>query len=266
MTFLNLFPIPRKYAWLTGAAAFALTAAAVVSCIMERSSGTMIFAASSAALLVLVYVIRLQKKKEWKAFCQQENARLLQVKGSAGPSAYIPVQREKLSRLRNPELKAIARLNLASVLAADAKHQQARAELEQINPQKLDSMPLQLLYWSQMLCACIYTDDAEHAKIAHAKASDMLAEAGDVLNGCFIPYEVQYDLYCGEYECALSQLESIPEKDLDAAGKDMLRTLRTRVLWETGALKRAAAMAQELSTHDLIPSTRALLNPILGTE
>lgn len=262
MTFLNLFPIPRRYEWLPGAAAFALTAAAVISCIVRRSQQTMFFALAAVALLVLVYVIRFRQRKEWAQFFQQENARLLKVKGAEGPTAYIPAQRQAVTRLRNPELKAIAQLNLASVLAADADPQGARTELEQIDPRKLSLLPLQLLYWSQMLCACINLNDTARAEAAYGAALSVLDEVNDPLKNSFLPYQIQYDLYCGEYEQALAQVKEIPLTEMDESGRDVLQALRARALWGLGVTEKALAITEEVAAHDLIPSTRALLQPI----
>ena len=116
---LDLFPIPRRYARVPGALAVALVVALVTVYLNERTPLAAGLLVAGVVVLILVYVIRARQKKEWIAFFQEENRRLLEIKGADGPGAYIPGQRARADKLRHPELKLTAQLNLCTALLAN---------------------------------------------------------------------------------------------------------------------------------------------------
>ena len=81
----------------------------------------------------------------------------------------------------------------------------------------------------------------------------------NMLKISFMPSEIQYRLFRGEYELALNQLSEIPTKDLDEAGQALLTTLRIYALRGVGATEKANKLTAQLQTQDLLPSTRTLL-------
>ena len=259
MLFLNLFPIPRCYKRIPGALAFALTAAMALYFVKEGSSLSLGLLAASVVILILVYVIRYRQKQEWTQFFNQENQRLLEMKGSMGPIRYIPVQRAEVDKLRNPELKTTARLNLSTALLADADAAGALEVLNQMDPLKMPNPTLRLVYWTQRLGAGLQLEDADIVETAYQAAIATMPEVSDMLKISFMPSEIQYRLSRGEYKLALNQLGEIPDQELDEASRDLLLVLRITALRGVGATEKADKLTAQVRDHDLLPSTRLLL-------
>lgn len=258
--FLNLFPIPRHYERIPGALAFALTAAMVLYFVKEGSSLSLALLLASVVLLVLVYLIRYRQKQEWIQFFNQENQRLLEMKGAQGPSRYIPDQRAEADRLRNPELKTTALLNLSTALLANGQPADALETLDKLNPLKMPNPTLRLVYWTQRLGAALQQGAASEAENAYAAAIATMPEVSDMLKISFMPSEIQYRLFRGEYKLALDQLGEIPEQELDEASRDLLTVLRITALRGVGAAEKADKLTAQVEKHDLLPSTRLLLH------
>lgn len=259
MRLLDIFPIPRRYERIPGTLAFTLTAAMAVLCCYERTVWAVGLLAGSVVLLALVYAVRVRQKKEWERFFRQENTRLLKMKGAAGPGWYIPEQRKVLAGLRHPELRITARLNLAAALLANADPEGALEQLSALDPAKMPNPTLQLVYWTQALGAYMQQKDAGQAEAAYEQAMAILPEVSDMLKVSFMPTEIQYRLFHGEYQLALDQLGQIPEKDLDEASRDLLSALRAAAVRGLGRQDEADRLAAQVRKHDLLPSTRALL-------
>ena len=259
MLLLNLIPIPRRFEKLPGAFAFAFTAASALYFAKEGTTLSIGLLGASVIFLILVYWIRTRQKKEWDQFFYEENRRLLDMVGAAGPGRYIPKQRENVSRLRNPELKVPAQLNLSAALLANADPCGSLEVLQTMDPTKLPLPTFQLVYWTQTLGAYMQLDDKERMEAAYEMALGTVSEVSDMLKISFLPSEIQYRLSRGEYELALNQLGEIPTQGLDEAGKDLLAALRIWALRGVGAIEKADKMTAQIQTHDLLPSTRSLL-------
>lgn len=259
MLWLNLIPIPRRFEKLPGAFAFAFVAAAVLYFAKEGTELSVCLMAASVVFLILVYLLRVRQKKEWEQFFYEENRRLLEMKGSAGPGRYVPAQREAVSKLRNRELKVPAQLNLSAALLANADPSGALEVLLSMDPTKLPLPTFQLIYWTQTLGSYLQMEDQERVEAAYEMAIGTFPEVSDMLKISFMPSEIQYRLFRGEYELALNQLSEIPTKDLDEAGQALLTTLRIWALRGVGATEKANKLTAQLQTQDLLPSTQALL-------
>ena len=234
---LDLFPIPRRYARVPGALAIALVVALVTVYLNERTPLAAGLLVAGVVVLILVYVIRARQKKEWIAFFQEENRRLLEIKGADGPGAYIPGQRARLALLRRLP-----------------------------PPEKMPNPTLRLVYWTQLLRAHLQLGDREGADGAYAMTLRTLPEVSDLMKiGC-LPYEIHYRILSGEYELALKQLGELPRKDLDEAGRDLLTAYRSMALRGLGASDKAAKLVQKVEGHDLLPATRKLLLSGAGPE
>lgn len=259
MRLLDIFPIPRRYERVPGTLAFTLTAAMAILYFVERTALAAGLLAGSAVLLLLVYLLRFRQRKEWRCFFEDENRRLLAMRGAGGPARYIPEQRKVLASLRNPELRLTARLNLSTALLAGADPAGALEELAPLAPAKMPNPTLRLVYWTQLLGAFLQLEDLEQAETAYQAAMDILPEVSDMLKISFMPTEIQYRLLRGEYKLALDQLGELPDKDLDEAGRDLLLTLRIAALRGVGAVEKAEKLTAQIQEHDMLPSTRALL-------
>ena len=259
MLFLNLFPIPRRYERVPGALAFALTAAMVIYFAKEGTQLSLILMVTSVILLVFVYALKARQRQEWNRFFQEENRRLLNIKGADGPKRYVAEQRSVVAKLRNRELKTSAQLNLSTGLLANADPSGALEVLEKMDPTKFPNPTLALVYWTQMLGAHLQRHDSERIEAAYQMALATLDEVSDMLKISFMPSEIQYRLSRGEYELALNQLSEIPTADLDEAGKHLLTALRIVAMRGVGAVEKANKLTAQLSGCDLLPSTRALL-------
>ena len=264
---LDLFPIPRRYARVPGALAVALVVALVTVYLNERTPLAAGLLVAGVVVLILVYVIRARQKKEWIAFFQEENRRLLEIKGADGPAAYIPGQRARADKLRHLELKLTAQFNLCTALLANWDNGEALALLRRLPPpEKMPNPTLRLVYWTQLLRAHLQLGDREGADGAYAMTMRTLPEVSDLMKiGC-LPYEIHYRILSGEYELALKQLGELPRKDLDEAGRDLLTAYRGMALRGLGASDKAAKLAQEVEGHDLLPATRKLLLSGAGPE
>lgn len=260
MLLLNLIPIPRRFEKLSGAFAFAFVAASALYFAKEGTTLSMGLLAASIVFLILVYWLRARQKKEWDSFFREENRRLLEMAGAAGPGRYIPKQRENVSKLRNPELKIPAQLNLSAALLANADPRGALEVLQAMDPTKLPLPTFQLVYWTQTLGAYLQLDDKERIEASYEMAIETVSEVSDMLKISFLPSEIQYRLSRGEYELALDQLNEISAQNWDEAGKDLLTALRIWAIRGVGAIEKADKLASQIQTHDLLPSTRALLN------
>ncbi len=261
MLFLDLFPIPRRYERIPGALAFAFVAAMVIVRFNENEVWATALLGASAVLLILVYALRIRHKKEWLAFHEEENRRLLAVKGARGPAAYIPIQREVVKKHRNPELKISAQLNLCSVLLVDGRPDEAERLLaEMIPPEKMPNPTLRLVYWTQKLRVALQRWDEDGSEYAYQKVMDTLPEVSDVLKVSFMPYEIHYQLVHGEFELALNQLNEIPTENLDEASSDLLKAYRVIALRGLGVTDKAEKLCDKVRAHDLLPSTRQLLD------
>lgn len=259
MTFLNLFPLPRRYERVPGALAFTLAAAMAILFFKERTMLAAGLLLGSLILLVLVYIIRFRQREEWQKFFTDENRRLLAMRGAEGPARYIPVQKELIRHLRNPELKLTALLNLSTALLADANPEEALKILSGLTPEKMPNPTLRLVYWTQEMESFIQLHDEKNAQTAYQAAISTLPEVSDMLKISFMPAEIQYRLFRKDYELVLNQLGEIPANQLDEASKDLLTVLRIRALYGVGAGEKAEKLLLQVQKHDLLPSTRALL-------
>lgn len=262
MFWLNLIPIPRRFEKLPGAFAFAFVAAAVLYFAKEGTKLSIALMAASVIFLILTYTLRARQKKEWEQFFYEENRRLLDMKGSDGPARYISGQRKVVSKLRNRELKIPAQLNLSAALLANADPSGTLEVLLSMDPTTLPLPTFQLIYWTQTLGAYLQLDDQERVEAAYEMAIGTFPEVSDMLKISFMPSEIQYRLFRGEYELALNQLSEIPTKDLDEAGQALLTALRIWALRGVGAIEKANKLTEQLQMQDLLPSTKALLHKV----
>lgn len=260
MTFLNLFPIPRRYERIPGTLAFTLAAALTLYYIRERSVLSVSLLGTSLVLLAAVYLIRFRQKEEWSRFFEEENRCLLGIKGADGADACIVRQRSALPELRNPELKLTARLNLCTALLAAERPAEALEELNVLKPERMPNPTLRLVYWTQLLEADIALADADAAEKAYQSALSTVPEVSDMLKISFMPAEIRYRLFRGEYKHALDQLNEIPDQDLNEESSDLLLALRAAALRGVGAAEKADRLTARLEARDLLPSTRALLH------
>lgn len=256
---LNLFPIPRRYERIPGALAFALAAAMCLFFATERSPLSIGLLAGSLVLLALVYLIRHQQKREWARFFEQENRRLLAIKGEKGPEAYIPEQKREVDSLRNPELRLTAALNLSTALLANAEPEAALRVLFTLNPEKMPNQTTMLVYWTQTLSAYLQMQQETQVEEAYQAAMALMPDVSDMLKISFLPTEIQYRLFKGEYKLALDQLGEIPQQDLDEAGRDLLAVMKITALRGVGVIDKADKLAAQIRDHDMLPSTRAML-------
>jgi len=238
---------------------FALAGAMAIIYWKKRAPLTLGLLAGSVVLLALVYLVRFRQREEWDAFFQRENTRLLQMRGSSGPARYVAEQRAALKKIRHPELKLSAKLNLCAGLLANADPGGTLEVLEAIQPEKIPNPTLLLLYWTQALSAFLQRRDLAGAETAYETAMGILPDVSDVVKVSFMPLEIQYRLARQEYVLALDQLNEIPKQGLDEASQDLLTALRVNALRGLGAREKADKLAAQLADHDLIPSTRALL-------
>lgn len=260
MKLLNLFPIPRRYERVPGALAFAAAVAMVIVWFNQRTPLALAGLIAAGAVLLAVYLVRFGQRREWNAFIQQENRRLLQMKGARGPAGYIAQQRAVAAKTRHPELKLTAQLNLSTGLLAGGENEEALELLAGMTPpEKMPNPTMRLAYWTQVLRAHLQMEDREGAEAAYEQAVAILPEVSDLLKISFIPSEIHYRLLRGEYELALKQLSEIPVQDLDEASQDMLQGYRIMGLRGLGIQERADKLERKLETHDLLPSTRLLL-------
>lgn len=256
---LNLIPIPRRYERIPGALGFTLAAAMGIFWATERSPLSVGLLIASLVLLALIYVVRFRQRQEWAQFFQEENRRLLAIRGEKGPGKYIPEQRKVLSKLRHPELRAAAAMNLSIALLANAQPKEALDVLSALKPEKLSNQTMQLLYWTQTLTANMQLDSSDPAEQAYQAVMNLLPDVSDMLKVSFMPTEIQYRLFRGEYELALDQMGEIPQKDLDEAGRDLFAVMRITALRGVGAREKANRLIAQVKEHDLLPSTRAML-------
>lgn len=254
--FLNLFPIPRRYERLPGALAFTLAAAMVILYFKERSAPAAGALLGSLVLLAAVYAVRMRQRAEWSRFFDQENRSLLEIRGAAGPGRYTVRQRRRLGGLRHPELRTAAAMNLVTGLLADAKPAEAAQVLSQLDPQRMPNPTLRLVYWTQQLGVSLQQADASGVETAYQAAMDILPEVSDMLKISFLPSEIQYHLFRGEFQLALNQLGELPDKDLDESGRDLLLALRIAALRGLGVTEKANKLSAQLESRDLLPSTR----------
>jgi len=259
VTFLNLFPISKRFERIPGAIAFAGTAAMVVFYFKERSALAVGLVIASAVLLVLVYIIRFRQRKEWETFFTEENKRLMKVRGERDPERYIQEEKKILAGIRHPDLKIAVKLNLGTVLLANADPSGALEILKDIVPGDLEEPSLLLVYWTRFLDAAIQMDDETLAAQAYEAATALLPELHEALQRSFLPMDIQYSLFLGEYEAALEAIGDIPTKELDASGRDLLTVLRICALRGVGAEEKAEKLTREVQGHDLLPSTRLWL-------
>lgn len=257
---LNVFPIPRRYEKVPGALVSALAVVLVILHLSEHTALTLGLLSAGIVLVVLVYAVRFLQKREWRAFFEQENRRLLAIKGADGPARYIPEQRKVVQGLRHSELKLTAQLNLATALLTNCDEQEALELLDQVMPpEQMPNPTLRLVYWTQRLRAYLQTENEACADRAYQEALAAFPDVSDMLKISFMPSEIHYRLIKGEYETAINQLGELPVKDLDEAGQDLLQAYRVLALRGLGKEDKAEKLAAKLKTHDLLPSTRQLL-------
>lgn len=260
MLLLNLFPIPKRYERVPGALVFALAVILVIVHLSEHTPLTLGLLIVGVVLVILVYAVRFIQKREWQAFFEAENRRLLQIKGANGPARYIPEQRKVVESLRHAELKLTAQLNLSTALLTNWDNQEALDLLNRMmKPENMPNPTLRLVYWTQKLRAYLQMENAECADEAYREALDTLPNVSDMLKISFMPSEIHYRIIKGEYETAINQLGELPIKELDEAGEDLLLAYRVMALRGLGKEDKAEKLAAKLKTHDLLPSTEHLL-------
>ena len=263
-TFLSLFPVPRRYHRIPGMLAFALVAAMVILALNEKTLWAFIALAVSILLLLAVYWVRGQQKKEWERFFEQENKKLLQIKGAEGPAQYITQQEATVKNIRNPELKAFAQLNLGAGYLANAEPDRALALLSAMRPlHKLTNDSEKLLYYTHQLNAHIQMKDVQGAEAAYQLATETLEDVSAPMKVAFMPLEIQYQLLKGNYQQAFNQLEEVPVEGIDEASLNLLTAMRAAALHGLGETAKAKEAVKRVAKHNLLPSTRAML-PVIG--
>lgn len=260
---LELFPVPRRYAKIPGALSFALLAVTVLYYAKKHTQTALLLMIIAALLLIIVYIIKIRQTKEFAIFLEDENSRLAQIKGAEGPPIYIETQEKRVGRLRNADLAVVAKLNLASAYNAAADGQNALRILWTIDPERALSPVQRMSYYSQALLACMFLGDDEMAKSSYGLAVKALEDLNEYAIMSFISCEINYRLYIGEYELALSQIKELPQLELDPESKNVLKALKAKALFGVGKCDEARSLAERLKAGNLLPSNQWLIKDIV---